>query len=206
LKFVEAAPVSPTITENGPFLGIFLSETHAARSFQRDESMGLLKNDAFLRAIGDRRASAMELAYFDAPRFTARAYQTAQPYLPLLALFDRNLGGMAQSGQLPADVNWLAPIDVWAGTLSSDDAGLSGYSISGIGNQGVLAAMALRQALAFYPGAASSLMGWIAPAVPAAPPDPANPAALPPSPAPTNAAPNAVVPPTTHATPPSSGP
>ena len=67
LKMVNPMPFSPTITEDGPWFGIFLNAQHAVRSMARDESRGLLHNDDFNREIGDRRQGAIEMVYFDTP-------------------------------------------------------------------------------------------------------------------------------------------
>ena len=215
LKFVEPVPISPTITENGPYLGIFLSETHAVRSFQRDESIGLLRSGDFLRQLGDRRAGASQIAFFDSPRFSDRTYQTALPYLSLVAMFNRDLGALLQNRNPPPDLHWLAPIGTWTASLSADDEGLTGYSVSGIGNQGILLAAGTREAFTAFPALGNFLTGLIQPpspppvppATPATetttPPAPGIPPATP-SPATTNAAPDSAAAPspsTTNATP-----
>jgi hypothetical protein len=191
LKFLQPIPLSPTITEDGPYFGVFLTETHAVRSFQRDGSIGLLKNADFVQRIGDRQAKASQIFYLDSPRLLGRAYQTALPYLSMAAMMIPRIGAMLQGQNLPQDLQWLAPMGTWIEVLSADDDGLSVYSSSGIGNQGLLAMGAFRQASPYLPnlgamaGAGPSLL-------PAPPPAPA----LAPSPAPapspeTNAAPAA---------------
>jgi hypothetical protein len=193
LKFVAPVPFSPTITEDGPYLGIFLNETHAVRSFQRDESIGLLKNPDFLRQIGDRRAGATQITFLDSPRLSDRAYQVALPYLSLAGMFDRRIGALTQGRNLPPDLHWLAPIGTWSETVSADDQGLLGYSVSGIGNQGIFLLSALRFGLSLAPGLMQSYGSVVLPA----PPPPPAPAVIAPDAIP---APNA----TTLPSPPSS--
>jgi hypothetical protein len=137
LKFVEALPFSPTMTEDGPYFGIFLTENQAVRVFQRDATVGLLANDDFKRQIGDRRQGAGQIVFLDSPRLLDRTYQTTLPYLSMAAMFNRTLGSMLQGRTLPPDLQWLAPIDTWSWVISPDADGFKGYSISGIGNQGI---------------------------------------------------------------------
>ena len=189
LKFVQPLPVSPTITEDGPYLGVFLTENQAVRSFQRDASVGLLNNPDFSRQIGARRETAAQLIYMDTPRFVDRAYQAVLPYLSLAAMLNRSLGAMLQNQNLPPNLMWLAPIGTWSFVLSSDDDGLKGYSVSGIGNQGFLLTKLMQVASPLLPP-------WVHfPSPPVAPP-PAVPA---PAPVP-------VLPPTTNAAPTSQTP
>jgi uncharacterized protein DUF3352 len=202
LKFLQPLPVSPTITEDGPYFGAFLTETHAVRSFQRDGSIGLLKNSDFVQKIGDRQAKASQIFYLDSPRLLNRAYTTALPYLSLAAMISPRIGAMAQGQNLPQDLQWLTPMGTWIAVVTSDDDGLTAYSSSGIGNQGLLWTGVFRQAWAFLPH--SGAMG--ASFLPAPPPPPAAPAPVtPPVPAvpspDTNAAPATppVVPPTNAA-------
>jgi hypothetical protein len=171
LKFLQPVPVSPTITEDGPYFGVFLNETHALNSFQRDASVGLLKNADFIQKIGDRQAKASMIAYLDAPRLLDRAYQTALPYLSLAAMFNPRLGSMVQGRNLPQDLHWLAPMGTWIEVASSDDSGITAYSSSGVGNQGVLFSAALRQIWSFIPGFGSGFAGASAflPSAPAPP-------------------------------------
>jgi hypothetical protein len=188
LKFVEPLPISPTITEDGPYFGFFLTETHAVRSFQRDETMGLMKNSDFTGKLGDQRAGAAQLFYFDSPRLVDRAYQTVLPYLSLAAMLDRNIGALLQNRTLPPDLHWLAPMGAWSQAVSSDDEGLTGYSESGIGNQGLLLAAGTRAAFMVFPALGRTLRSFVLPAAPVtpapAPPAIIAPASPPPPPAP----------------------
>jgi hypothetical protein len=140
LKPVRPMPVSPTITEDGPWFGLFLNPTHAVRSMGRDESRGLLHNDDFNREIGDQRQGASEIIYFDSPKFIDQAYRTALPFVSMGAMFNPTLASLLKDRNLPPDLTWLAPMGPWGVVLKSDDAGMSGYSRSGIGNQGILIA------------------------------------------------------------------
>jgi hypothetical protein len=153
LKMVQPMPVSPTITEDGPYFGFFLNETHAVRALARDETRGLLHNDDFNRQVGNQRDGANQLIFLDAPRLFDQAYRTAQPYLAMGAMINPQLASLMQNHKLPADLAWLAPMGTWTFVSRSDDDGISGSSISGIGNQGILLAgglgavgMALQQA------------------------------------------------------------
>jgi hypothetical protein len=180
LKFVQALPVSPTITEDGPYLGIFLTENQAVRSFQRDESVGLLNNGDFQRQIGANRTGASQLVFLDAPQLLDRGYQTALPFLSLASLLNPRLGALAQAQNLPQNLQWLAPMDTWSFVVSADDDGLNGYSISGIGNQGALAMGVARTASRMLPvlGSVPALFSRFLPAPPA-PPAPVSPPSLP---------------------------
>jgi len=140
LKMVQPMPVSPTITEDGPYFGFFLNETHAVRALARDETRGLLHNDDFNRQVGSQRAGANQLVFLDAPRLLDQAYRTAQPYLAMGAMINPQLGALMQGHKLPADLSWLAPMGTWSFVARSDDDGITGYSISGIGNQGIFVA------------------------------------------------------------------
>ena len=165
LKFVNPFPISPTITESGPYLGIFLTENQAVRSFKRDASVGLLNNADFKAQIGDKRLNATQIAFVDSPQLLNRAYQTILPYLPLASMLNRSLGALLQNRTLPPNLDWLAPIDTWSFVTSSDDDGFQGYSISGAGNQGIFFAGGLG-------GLASYLQTFRHPAPPASSPDP----------------------------------
>jgi hypothetical protein len=194
LKFLQPLPLSPTITEDGPYFGAFLTETHAVRSFQRDGSIGLLKNADFTQKIGDRQAKAAQIFYLDSPRLLDRAYRTALPYLTIAAMFNPRIGSMVQGKTLPQDLQWLAPMGTWTAVVTSSDDGLNAWSSSGIGNQGLLAAGGFLQAMAFLPNAGE--ITRLGPSLlPSPPPTPAVPAPAPaPAPAPspeTNAAPAA---------------
>ena len=137
LKFIQALPISPTITEDGPYFGVFLTENQAVRSFKRDASVGLLNNEDFKRQIGGREKDASQMIFLDSPQFLDRGYQTALPYLSLAAMFNRTLGALIQGRTMPTDLQWLAPIGTWSFVSTRDDDGVNGYSISGIGNQGI---------------------------------------------------------------------
>jgi hypothetical protein len=140
LKTVTPMPIAPTMTEDGPWFGLFLNEQHAVRSFARDESAGLLHNDDFNRQIGGKRNGAMQLVFFDTPHFMDHAYRAALPYVSMGAMFNPKLGALLKGRQLPPDLAWLAPIGTWSTVCSLDDEGATGYSISGIGNQSILMA------------------------------------------------------------------
>jgi hypothetical protein len=193
LKLVQPLPVSPTITENGPYFGIFLNETHAARSLARDESRGLLHNDDFNRQIGSERDGANQLVFLDAPKLLDQAYRTALPYLSMGAMFNPTLAAVIKDRQLPPDLGWLAPMGTWSAVAKSDDNGMTGYSRSGIGNQGILVAGAMGAG-----GMALQSMGLI-PQHRYTVPTPGNP--FPTPPAPVNALPPAGAPPAPMAVP-----
>jgi hypothetical protein len=140
LKPVQPLPISPTITEDGPYFGIFLNDTNAARALERDESRGLLHNDDFNRQIGSQRDGASQLVFLDAPKIIDQAYRTALPYLPMASMINPTLAALIKNRQLPPDLTWLAPMGTWSAVLKNDDDGVAGYSRSGIGNQGILLA------------------------------------------------------------------
>jgi hypothetical protein len=157
LKFVQPSAISPTITEDGPYLGVFLTENQAVRSFQRDASIGLTHRPEFNEQIGDKRNAASQLVFLDSPYLLDRAYQTAMPYISLAGMFDKNLTGMLKGRTLPPDLTWLAPMGAWTCVLTPDEDGIKGYSVSGIGNQGILlggamsATANLLQSMGFLP-------------------------------------------------------
>jgi hypothetical protein len=142
LTFIQSSPFNPTITENGPYLGFFLTPSHAVHSFTRDPNITLVQNSDFARQIGGKRNGASQLVYVDSPRILDRTYRTALPYLSLAAMFNRNLAEAIKGKTLPDDLTWLAPMGTWSFVLAPDDAGIHGYSISGIGNQGIYYAAA----------------------------------------------------------------
>ena len=191
LKLIRPMPFSPTITEGGPYFGFFLDETHAVRSLARDPSQGLTGNADFARQVGGQRDGANELFFLDSPKLFDQAYRTALPYLSMGAMINPTLASLLKDRQLPPDLTWLAPMGTWMAVVTSDDDGLTTYSSSGIGNQGLLAAAAFRQAWTYLPnlgamGAAGSSF------LPAPPPPAVVPAPAPPAPSPdTNAAPAA---------------
>jgi biopolymer transport protein ExbD len=140
LEFKQSAFLSPTITEDGPYLGIFTTEGAAQRSYKRDPATGLARNATFLRQMGDRRAGASQIVFLDSPRLLDRAYQTAMPYLSLASMFSKDLADVIKGRKLPSDLRWLAPIDAWSFVLTPDNDGVQGYSVSGVGNQGIFLA------------------------------------------------------------------
>jgi len=140
LEFVQSSAFSPTITENGPYLGVFLTENQAVRSFQRDASIGLTHNADFSRQIGDKRDGATQILFFDTPYFLDRAYKTAMPYLSIAEMFNKSLAAMLNGKDLPPDLSWLAPMGTWSCVVTPDEEGFEGYSVSGVGNQGIVLA------------------------------------------------------------------
>jgi hypothetical protein len=200
LKLIRPMPISPTVTEDGPYFGLFLDETHAVRSMARDESLGLLNNPDFKRQVGDQRNGASELVFLDGPRLFDQAYRTALPFVSMGALVNPTIANVLKGRQLPPDLAWLAPMGTWTATAKCDDDGITGTSLSGVGNQGILlagglgaGAMVLRSAgilpqghfTTAVPGNPNAPATTAAPPVPAAPPAPASDAtpATPPSPA-----------------------
>jgi hypothetical protein len=171
LKFIQALPISPTITEDGPYFGVFLTENQAVRAFKRDASVGLLTNSDFQNQVGDKWKGASHLIFLDSPQLFDRAYQTVLPYLPLAAMFNRTLGALLRNRTLPPDLTWLKPIGTWSLVGTADGDGMKAFSISGIGNQGIFLAGGLGAGVAAW-------QAWKQPApasqtfVPAAPPPP----------------------------------
>jgi len=143
LKYVQPGILSPTITEEGPYLGVFLTENQAVRAFQRVESTGLGHNADFTRQIGDTRNGAAQLAFLDSPYLLDRTYKTAMPYISLISMFNKEVAAQLKDKQLPPDLTWLAPVGTWSCVITPDTAGIQGYSVSGIGNQGIFLAGAL---------------------------------------------------------------
>ena len=137
LKFIQSLPISPTITEDGPYFGLFVTENQAVRAFKRDATVGLLNNSDFQNQVGDQWKGASHLIFLDSPQLLDRAYQTVLPYVPLAAMFNRTLGALLQGRTLPPDLGWLAPIGTWSFVGSTDNDGVKGFSISGVGNQGI---------------------------------------------------------------------
>jgi len=137
LKFIPTGMISPTITEDGPYLGVFLTENQAVRSFQRDPTIGLTHNPNFNRQIGDKLKGASQIIFLDSPSLLNRGYKTALPYLSLASMFNKDVAAMLKAGNLPPDLSWLAPIGTWSCVTTPDDAGINIYSVSGIGNQGL---------------------------------------------------------------------
>jgi hypothetical protein len=137
LNFVPIGMISPTITEDGPYFGIFLTANQAARSFQRDPALTLAANDNFKQQIGDQRNGAQQIIYLDSPFMLNRAYKLAVPYLSMAAMFNKDVANAMQGHQLPDDLTWLAPMGTWSCVVKNDATGMQGYSISGVGNQGI---------------------------------------------------------------------
>ena len=178
LQSVQASQFSPTITEDGPYLGVFLTANQAVRAFQRDGTAGLSHNAEFERQTSGKLAGATQVFFLDAPHLLDRGYQTALPYLSLAGMFDKNLGPLLKGRQLPQDLGWLAPMGTWSCVITPQEEGLQGYSISGIGNQGILLGAAAAGGVNFMQG-----MGWLpkpapvsaTPYVSGPPPTPASP-------------------------------
>jgi hypothetical protein len=137
LNFVPIGVLSPTVTEDGPYFGLFLTANQAARSFQRDPNLTLAQNDNFKQQIGDQRTGAQQILYLDSPFMLNRAYKLAVPYLSMAAMFDKNVANALQGRQLPDDLTWLAPMGTWSCIFKNDDSGIEAYSVSGVGNQGI---------------------------------------------------------------------
>ncbi len=137
LHFNQALPISPTITENGSYLGIFLTENQAIHTFHGNSSYGLLSNASFQRQIGNRRGTASQIMFLDTPPVLDHAYKTALSYASLIAMFNRDTATALQQWHLPPDVAWLAPVETWTCVSTSDDDGITSYSVSGIGNQAI---------------------------------------------------------------------
>ena len=140
LKFVQASPIVPTMTENGPYFGLFISENQAVRSFQRDPSVTLANDPDFIRQIGDKRNGASEIVFLNTPKLLNQAYTTARPYISLASMFSPKIASMLNTQNLPDDLTWLAPMGTWSAVYIPHDDSLEGYSVSGIGNQGILLA------------------------------------------------------------------
>ena len=143
LSFVQPGILSPTITEDGPYLGMFLTANQAVRSFQRDQSINLTHNATFAQQTGTLRTGASQLAFLDSPYLLDRAYKTAMPYLSLAGMFNKDLAAQLKGKQLPPDLTWLAPAGAWSCVITPDSSGIQGYSISGVGNQGLFLGAAL---------------------------------------------------------------
>jgi hypothetical protein len=143
LQLAQTSLISPTITEDGPYLGLFLTQEQAVHSFQRDASTGLSHNADFTRQLGDKRAGASQLLFLDSPYLLDRAYRTAMPYLSIAEMFNKDLARFLNGKELPPDLGWLAPIGTWSCVVTPDEDGIQAYSVSGIGNQGIFLAAAV---------------------------------------------------------------
>ncbi|MCE0522492.1 MAG: DUF3352 domain-containing protein [Methylacidiphilales bacterium] len=182
LQFVQASFFNPTITENGPYLGIFLTGNQAVRSFQREETIGLAHNADFNREVGDKLKGAAQVYFLDSPRLLDRGYRTAMPYLSIAEMFNRNLAASLRGVNLPPDLTWLAPMDTWSCVVTPDEEGLQGYSVSGIGNQGILVAGALTkvpdlmETMGWLPKNYFQIAAPVSPPLVSAPPTPPPPA------------------------------
>jgi hypothetical protein len=194
LQFVQSSPITPTITEDGPYFGVFLTENQAVRSFQRDATIGLTHNADFNRQVGDKRKDAAQVLFLDSPRLLNRAYGTAMPYLSLAGMFNKDLAAMLKGKNLPADLTWLAPMGTWSCVITPDEEGIQGYSISGIGNQGIFLAGALggtagvMQTMGYFPKPNAAGQTTLLPGNPVPPPGPLGPTP-PPTPTPSGNAP-----------------
>ena len=140
LKFIQSSPVTITITETGPYFGIFTSDNLAVGSFARDDAHTLAASPDFSRQIGDKRNGASQIAFVDSPKLLDQGYKVAMPYLSLASMFSKDFAAFMQGKTLPNDLTWLAPMGTWSYTVTPDDQGIDGYSVSGIGNQGILLA------------------------------------------------------------------
>ena len=143
LMFNQPSILSPTITEDGGYFGVFLSENQAVRSFKRDPTAGLAHNANFVRQAGDKKNGAAQILYLDSPYVLDRAYRTAMPYLTFAEMFNKDLAGYLAGKELPPDLGWLAPMGTWTCVITPDEEGIRGYSVSGIGNQGIFLSGAL---------------------------------------------------------------
>jgi Protein of unknown function (DUF3352) len=143
LKFVPPGIFSPTITENGPYFGVFLTEGQAVRSFSRDDSIALPHNADFSRQIGDKRQGAAQILFLDSPYLLNRSYGMVRPYLSFAQLFSKDLAKWLSDHPLPDDLTWLAPVGTWSCVVTPDEAGVQAYSVSGFGNQGIYLTAAL---------------------------------------------------------------
>ncbi len=141
LVFNQPSLFTPTMTEDGDYFGIFMSQGQATRSFQRDAAKGLTHNADFARQIGDKKTGAAQILFLDSPALLDRAYRTAMPYLSIAEMFNKDITGYLGGKQLPPDLGWLAPMGTWSCVITPDEEGIQGYSVSGIGNQGIFLSM-----------------------------------------------------------------
>ncbi len=146
LQFVQTSPWTPTITEDGPYLGVFLTENQAVRAFQRDPTIGLTHRADFNTQMGDKRTPAAQILFLDTPYLLDRTYRMALPFIPMAGMFNKDVAAFIHGKTLPDDLSWLAPMDPWTCIVTPDEEGIQVYSISGIGNQGILLAAAAQPA------------------------------------------------------------
>jgi len=137
-RFASPIPISPTITTDGDYFGLFLTENQAVESMERNGSPGLDHNDDFNRQIGAKRNGASQIVFLDSPKMLDRTYRTALPYLSMAAMINPKIAALTKGRTLPNDLTWLAPMGTWSFVASLDDEGMTGYSTSGVGNQGML--------------------------------------------------------------------
>jgi hypothetical protein len=169
LNFVPASPITPTVTEDGPYFGIFLTANQAVRSFQRETSMNLTHDDNFNRQIGDRRNGAQQIVFLDSPYMLKRAYPMALDYLTKAAATNGALAKAMKGQPWPADLGWLSPMGTWSCAVTPDESGLEACSVSGIGNQAIfltglgVGALNAAQEYALLPKPAPPQAGQITP-------------------------------------------
>ena len=138
LAFRQSSVLSPTMTGGGAYFGIFTTQDQAKRAFHRDAAKTISGRPQFQRQTGDLRTHATQLAFLDTPFLLDRAYKTAMPYLSLAGMFNKQVAGLLQGHELPENVEWLAPAGSWSFVVTPDEEGIQAYSVSGIGNQGLL--------------------------------------------------------------------
>jgi len=190
LQFVKDSFITPTITENGPYLGIFLTPNQAVQSFQRGDGEGLLHNSDFNQQVGDIRNGASQLVFLDSPKLLDRAYRTAMPFVSMASMFNKKVATILKGHDLPSDLMWMAPMGTWSCVSTPDENGSQGYSVSGVGNQGILLGLAcagsagFAQSMGFLPK--GNLIGGGLPFLPGSP---ALPSGQAPAPAPVSSAP-----------------
>jgi len=178
LNFIQASPLTPTITENGPYLGIFLTENQAGNSYHRDDSVNLAHNADFAREIGDQRNGASQLVFIDTPKLLDGGYRAAMPYVSLASMFNAQLAALLKDKQLPPDLTWLAPMGPWSCVSTPGDDGVQGYSVSGVGNQGIFLGFAAgggmfaAQSMGFLPKPGAAPSNPFSPGYSANPPAP----------------------------------
>jgi hypothetical protein len=137
LAFIQHYPVTPTITTNGPYFGVFLTLNQAVNAFTRTPDNTLDHLTGFKSQLGDKRSGASQLIYVDSPELVDHTYRTVLPMISLASMFNADLANMLKGVNLPDDAKWLAPIGAWSAVTTPDADGLKGYSVSGIGNQGI---------------------------------------------------------------------